>query len=370
MTSELETFKQAANEIPWDYSASNDYKDHSPALEESLRLALNFSDTQYAVPIMAYHMYQYPGTTSTSHATCMENSKDKLSNVNVEDICATMRSSLSATSASSIDWTQHKASIATIEWSICNCFTKQSWQNMWGTLFPLILSLIDDSHPPFKAKGCHLAQLFVVKTKELTPLMIGSGQYFDVLRQAIRPCLLYLPPGTDIATSLPLVRSAIVTLRTMALEEASLSSGTTTTTTKQAYSNRKEHLYELMYQGIFGPLSQCSGARFNSKEPDLVLMLLEQARLIIDESLKSETIHFLPTIIKLYMELMCDPFTSQAVIEQMCQLLMACMSYSWMRIAKYQFDIYVGLERARKEHPQANAILAEVQQMLGDIVPP
>ena len=83
----------------------------------------------------------------------------------------------------------------------------------WHLIIPPLLTLIDDTSPTYKAKGCNLLTTFLHLTPSPLLERTGLGEVFE---STLMPCLLYLPTLTEEAKSLQILHAAYKTLIALA----------------------------------------------------------------------------------------------------------------------------------------------------------
>ena len=86
-------------------------------------------------------------------------------------------------------------------------------QANWPLVIPPLLALIDDTSTKFKVKGCNCLTTFLQQCPSLFLERTGLGEIFE---NAVMPCLMCLPPLTEEAESLELLKAAYPSLISLA----------------------------------------------------------------------------------------------------------------------------------------------------------
>lgn len=246
--------------------------------------------------------------------------------------------------------------ICYIEYAVKNI----SWPNIkeyWSILIPSILNLIDDHDPMIKSKGCHIAQVLFESlqvSKEGQKHFRTTG-VDSIFVDAIKPCLSYLPPGTEAQLSVHVVGGALTSL-------ISLSKNL-------EVSNNYLLLDLILRDGVF------QGLMHSGQYVDLTITLLTCSDEIIT-SLGTRTVKHLKPLIMAFVNILCDPFIAvcEPLIQQTCHTCLEVIKFCWFRIETYKYDILRGIctawkRLAEENHPQLKTIdsLKSIVIVLKDI---
>lgn len=181
----------------------------------------------------------------------------------------------------------------------------------WSRLVPGILNLLDSPEIADRARGCDLVVLLPHSRLERSGLI-------PVFKEAITPCIHFLPPSSEASVTMKIHHRALKALEYL--------------------SKSPTELNELMREGYIRPFG------FTQGNFEFTLYLVKITTEFLPRLNGLVPIH-LDEIIRIWMAIMADPFAStlpellQSSEKFMCEVI----KVAWPRVDQYKYDILFGL---------------------------
>ncbi|KAI9893151.1 MAG: hypothetical protein M1814_000699 [Vezdaea aestivalis] len=235
------------------------------------------------------------------------------------------RYSLEDFSASSKPWKYRQYWIvAVFSWVIREIETKEI-EECWPVIIPPLLTLIDDESIYYKAKGCEILQDLLPKVQPQFIKRTGIG---DVFKDAVMPCLHYLPSLTPAYQSSKLLAEAYPTLLKLS---ASLHEQQITDTQKLDF------LDDILISGALGGIDHTTNVGDFLENAPVIQVLLEQIPVLIDEMGTWAMAH-VQSLIPFLCNLQ-EVCTEPAQIQSLSRSLKVIIQNAWPAIAPFEGQI-------------------------------
>ncbi|KAH7043186.1 tRNA nucleotidyltransferase [Macrophomina phaseolina] len=206
-------------------------------------------------------------------------------------------------------------------------------EDFWPLLVPPVLTLVDDSDPKFKAKGCDLLRLLL----EITPsqLLKRTG-LADVFEEALNPCLTYLPTLTPESESISLLDAAYPAL--IALARTRYPVPSPGDPLSDAAQQRASALDKLVWDGILSShahagehvrIAQCLVAQLNS----------------IIRTLGVHSVKHLKSLVPLLSNILSEPLgpSYPPLLIQAARTMQTLILNAWVRIEMWRAEVFKGV---------------------------
>ncbi|KAI9800317.1 MAG: hypothetical protein M1833_003431 [Piccolia ochrophora] len=218
--------------------------------------------------------------------------------------------------------------VTLFQWVLQNLLVwyRLSSSDHWPLLVPPILALLDDESVMNKAKGAELLSLLLELTS--SALLTRTG-LFDVFRDALLPCLHYLPTLTPQHESILILNETYPALRTIARVRYP---------TRKDEPERSSFLDGVLREGLLSGYSHCA------ENVAVSGVLMKQLSKVVD-ALGIDSTKHLKSIIPLLISILTDPFSnaSPSLLMAAMHTLQTVVLNSWPRIAHWRGDILLGL---------------------------
>jgi len=185
-----------------------------------------------------------------------------------------------------------------LRWILHNIDERLLEQN-WPMLIPPLLSITDDYDTKMKAQGCQMVESLMQKTP--APLLARTG-LGEVFKEALLPCLGYLPtltPEDESVTLLSAVYPALLALSRSAYHPSS----DPRTVSERSKEMRIEFLDSVMRKGILAAYAHCP------ENVRIVEVLLQSLRSLLDE-MGIDSVKHLKYILPMLSQVLTNPFSS------------------------------------------------------------
>ena len=229
-------------------------------------------------------------------------------------------------------WKYHDSyAMSLLRWIVQNLDERQVEQN-WPMLVPPILSITDDYDTKMKAQGCQ----FVEALLQVTPAsLLARTGLSDVFKEALLPCLGYLPTLTaedESITLLSAVYPALIVLSRSAHHP------TSKTTPEEMKEKRAVFLDSIMRKGILAAYAHCP------ENIKIVEVLLHNLVLLLDE-LGVESVKHLKYILPMLNEVLTNPFgtTYPPLLLAGIKAMQSVVLNAWPRMAANKGEVLKGL---------------------------
>ncbi|KAI9851857.1 MAG: hypothetical protein M1838_002573 [Thelocarpon superellum] len=239
--------------------------------------------------------------------------------------------------------------LTVLRWALSNLNAKDIESN-WPLLIPPILTLLDDTAAPMKAKGCALLTELLSRT---SPSLLARTGLGSVMHDALMPCLLYLPPLTPVDESIGLLDAAYPALIVLSRIQypstpphPPISSTTRTRTGSQNELSttppRIRSLMEIYHTGLLPGHAHCV------ETPSMLTALLSHAVPLVSE-MGVHSVVLLPTIMPLLAGILADPFAtaSPRLILGAATAMRGVMVSAWPRVCFWKEEVLRGVLVAR-----------------------
>ncbi|PNS18675.1 hypothetical protein CAC42_5214 [Sphaceloma murrayae] len=202
----------------------------------------------------------------------------------------------------------------------------------WHLVVPPILSMIDDHHVPYKARGCQLLTELLQRTP---PTLLAKTGLFDVFANALMPCLGHLPTLTADGEAIDLLEHTFPAL--FALHDKAFKSSVIAVAGNSG-KNSVIFLDQIMRKGILAIYSHCP------EHAGILNVVLRNLRLVND-SLGLESMKHLRFTLPMLGEILCNPFET-ATLETLLlgtEALMGVMRNGWPLMSQCRAEVLKGL---------------------------
>ena len=195
----------------------------------------------------------------------------------------------------------------------------------WPLIVPIILNISDDYDPGIKSKGNQLigdlaqrAGNAFVKNTGLVPVFID----------ALVPSFSYLPPGVEPSISIVVTQSAIKSLIELTKVESD-------------EVKRLKILSKIVTDGII------RGIAHGANHIELTISFLK-SMISIMPLMESNIIRHMSAFVKVFVNILSDPFIdlSPKLVIVTANCMLSIMSYAWVRVPEYKYDILRGISAA------------------------
>lgn len=205
-------------------------------------------------------------------------------------------------------------------------------EKFWPLLVPPILTLVDDSEPKYKAKGCDLLRPLL----EITPpqLLKRTG-LANVFEEALTPCLTYLPTLTPEDESIMLLNAAYPAL--IALAKTRYPIPSPVDTLSDAAHQRAKALDKLIWDGVLFAHAH-SGERVR-----IAQCLFAHLDSIVQE-LNIHTVKHLKNLVPLLSGTLAEPLgpAYPPLLVQAARTMQSVVLSSWMRMEAWRAEVLRG----------------------------
>ncbi|EMR08759.1 hypothetical protein PNEG_02930 [Pneumocystis murina B123] len=148
-----------------------------------------------------------------------------------------------------------------LEWTLFVCQKDTALKHIYLIISFLVI-LLEDANPNFKLKSsrclCHLLP-------KCDPTLMKNTGMGDLFWELVIQCLSYHPPSIDISISIPLLRTSLNNLITLASKM------------QPDLKDQRVKLYdEIVYNGIF------NGMFYSGEQSDMVILLMEYTEKLVN----------------------------------------------------------------------------------------
>lgn len=224
-----------------------------------------------------------------------------------------------------------------LKW-IANALDENLVEDVWSTIVPPVLTLIDDWEAKYKTIGAELLHLMLNATPPSLLERTGLGEVFE---GAVMPCLNYIPSITSEDESIMLLSAvypAILSLsRVRYPKQPPVGSKVTT---EERNRQRIKFLDSVVRKGIINSYSLCN------QYPRITSLLFEQLSTLLQE-LALDSVKHLKIILPMLNEALSHPLgvvvPSNLIraTEAMQTVVLSC----WPRMKEHQAEVLKGVTR-------------------------
>lgn len=248
----------------------------------------------------------------------------------------------------------------------------------WGILVPTILSLVDDVDVRFKARGCRLLKEMLGCT---TSTLLASTGLGDVFKQALTPCLSYLPTLTPEEESILLLDAAYPALLALASarygpQHPSPHHNQTAhfdPSGKLYIANLAGIIHEHLLPSLSHISSSASSSVFDTPHPRLTASLLTHLTHTITQS-GQHTISQLSHLVPLLASILQNPFAASGapqILSSASSAMQTVVANAWPRVWRWRAEIagglgaaYITVIEAREDDGCSGGDLGDVEEKL------
>lgn len=229
----------------------------------------------------------------------------------------------SEVSESRAPWREFDQSVIALLEAAIRDLSDGKLKNLWPFLVPSVLNIADDHEALIKRKGCLFIEILLEK---MDSRFLHTTGLIPVFQEAVTPIFHFIPPSIDVQLSVELLRQGTSTILAISRVYELNSKNT----------DRLAVLDSLMFD-VLHALSN-SGQKI-----EMVVTVLQLLEIVVAD-LKSETVKYLQELVKVYSNVLGDPFIAQSpvLLFQCTHMMNTVISYCWPRIGRYRYEVLRG----------------------------